>query len=123
MTRRTDIRKLLADEAARFERAKDRPARRPYGRPPVPVGERGQVYAIRIPLERLEEFRALAERRGEAPTALMRAWLLERLDRERARVGEDAPAYRARTRAAGARAKRATGGKSRPNAGASRRRG
>ncbi|MHB8451847.1 MAG: hypothetical protein ACYDAQ_15580 [Mycobacteriales bacterium] len=39
-----------------------------------------QVYAVRIPLSRLAELRALAEEIGEPPTALIRRWVLEQLD-------------------------------------------
>lgn len=55
-----------------------------------------QVYAIRIPTDRLREIRSLAEELGEQPTALLRGWVLERLDREAT---------------GSARAKRATGGR------------
>lgn len=41
-----------------------------------------QVYSIRVPVDRLEDLRQLAAARGEAPTALMRQWVLERLDAE-----------------------------------------
>ena len=41
-----------------------------------------QVYSVRVPVDRLEDLRQLAAARGEAPTALMRQWVLERLDEE-----------------------------------------
>jgi hypothetical protein len=41
-----------------------------------------QVYTVRIPVDRLEELRRVAEQRGEAPSALLRRWALERLDSE-----------------------------------------
>lgn len=41
-----------------------------------------QVYSVRIPVDRLEDLRQLAVARNEAPTALMRRWVLERLDAE-----------------------------------------
>lgn len=48
--------------------------------------EPSQVYTVRIPVGRLEELRRVAEQRGEAPSALLRRWALERLDAE---VGRD----------------------------------
>jgi aryl-alcohol dehydrogenase-like predicted oxidoreductase len=41
-----------------------------------------QVYALRMPAERLEQLRQLADQEGETPSALMRNWVLERLDLE-----------------------------------------
>jgi hypothetical protein len=41
-----------------------------------------QVYSIRVPVERLEEIRRLAETRGIAPTGMLREWVLAQLDRE-----------------------------------------
>jgi hypothetical protein len=37
---------------------------------------------LRIPIDRLEELRRVAGQRGEAPSALLRRWALERLDSE-----------------------------------------
>ncbi|MEX2556676.1 MAG: hypothetical protein WEB06_13755 [Actinomycetota bacterium] len=67
--------------------------------------EPSQVYAIRIPASRLEVIRRLAERRKEQPTALLREWVLERLDEELAETGpknvrEDPPIYRGTARPA-----------------------
>jgi hypothetical protein len=41
---------------------------------------RSQVYSIRVPVERLEQVRRLARERGEAPTAMLRDWVLMCLD-------------------------------------------
>ncbi|MBV9313368.1 MAG: hypothetical protein JO100_06370 [Pseudonocardia sp.] len=41
-----------------------------------------------MPAERLAELRAVAEAFGEQPSALMRRWVLERLDAERANQPE-----------------------------------
>lgn len=49
--------------------------------------EPSQVYAIRIPATRLSEIRWLADTRKEQPTALLREWVLERLDDELAHAG------------------------------------
>lgn len=43
---------------------------------------RSQVYSIRVPVERLEEVRQLANGRGIPPTAMLRQWVLTRLDTE-----------------------------------------
>lgn len=61
--------------------------------------EPSQVYAIRIPVSRLRAIRWLADRRKEQPTALLREWVLERLDEELAeteptRVKEAPSPYR-----------------------------
>lgn len=48
--------------------------------------EPSQVYAIRIPVSRLRVIRWLADRRKEQPTALLREWVLERLDEELAKA-------------------------------------
>ncbi len=39
-----------------------------------------QVYSIRIPVERIEQLRLTAVERGTTPTALIREWVIERLD-------------------------------------------
>jgi hypothetical protein len=44
--------------------------------------EPSQVYAIRMPVSRLTAIRRLADHRKEQPTALLREWILDRLDRE-----------------------------------------
>jgi phage terminase small subunit len=41
-----------------------------------------QVYSVRIPVDRIAQLRRLAETRGVAPTALLRQFVLERLDIE-----------------------------------------
>jgi hypothetical protein len=47
----------------------------------VPRAEKpSQVYSIRIPVDRLEQLRGVAEDQGVPPSALMRQWVLERLD-------------------------------------------
>jgi hypothetical protein len=50
----------------------------------APPRNPSQVYSIRIPVERLEQLRRIAERSGLAPSVLMRRWVIERLDRDRA---------------------------------------
>ena len=39
-----------------------------------------QVYPVRIPVSRLRQLCLVADRRGVPPTALIREWVLERLD-------------------------------------------
>lgn len=105
-----DIATILAEEAELAERDRDKNVRYVrVGRPPKPVAERGQVYSLRMPLERLEEVRKVAASRGMQPAALAREWILERLDRESPRVvapgrsvkrAEPAPKYRRRRPAA-----------------------
>lgn len=99
-SRRKSIEKILEEEAELFEKHKDDPNPRPWGRPKKPEGEVGQVYSLRIPVQRLAELRRVADAYGEQPTGLMRQWILERLDRElRKGVAESAPPYGARVAA------------------------
>lgn len=49
-------------------------------RRPQPPKEPSQVYSVRIPVERLEQLRQAAERRRVTPSALLREWVVERLD-------------------------------------------
>ena len=56
---------------------------RPYVRPQPPRVP-AQVYSVRIPVDRIEELRQLAQVRCVQPTTLMRQWVLDRLDHERA---------------------------------------
>lgn len=42
-----------------------------------------QVYSIRIPVERIEQLRLMAVDQGTTPTALIREWVIERLDERR----------------------------------------
>lgn len=81
------MRDVLAREAAEARRvadAEDRGEQSPAPgqrarRQPV---EPSQVYSLRIPVGRLAELRRLADERGVAPTALLRQFVLERLDLE-----------------------------------------
>jgi hypothetical protein len=75
-----NIAEVLAKEAEDTERGRDMdatyvPSRR---RPKDP----SQVYSVRLPVERLEELRQLAARQDVAPSALLRRWTIERIDRE-----------------------------------------
>jgi chemotaxis protein histidine kinase CheA len=72
-----------AESAAREQAAGERPPA-PGARGRAAASDASQVYSIRIPVNRLEQLRQLAAERAVAPTALMRQFVLERLDREAA---------------------------------------
>lgn len=79
------MRDILAREAAEAEAAAD--SAEPAGqRARVQPGDPSQVYSVRIPVDRLEQLRRLAEERGVRPTALLRQFVLDRLDAETAPV-------------------------------------
>ncbi|MFI9380557.1 hypothetical protein [Kutzneria sp. NPDC052558] len=46
----------------------------------VPPRNPSAVYSVRIPVDRIEQLRRVAEERGMQPTALMRTWVLAQLD-------------------------------------------
>lgn len=82
------IRAMLAREAAEAKQvaeAEDRgevsPASGQRARRQL-TGEASQVYSVRIPVDRLAQLRQLADERDVAPTALLRQFVLERLDQE-----------------------------------------
>jgi hypothetical protein len=60
---------------------------------PDPSGRFGsaQVFQIRLPGQRIEQLRRLAEARGTSPSALMVEWVVERLDQEAAHQGSQVP--------------------------------
>jgi hypothetical protein len=91
----TDIGQMLALEAQEAEgRAEAEEAGAvepmPGQRARRQASEPTQVYTVRIPVARLEELRATAERLGEAPSALLRRWALERLEIEQGRTDDSA---------------------------------
>ena len=75
-----DIREVLAREAEESEQQDDQPT--PLVRRTRPPREPAQVYSVRMPVDRIDQLRQIAERAGVSPTALMREWVLERLDNE-----------------------------------------
>lgn len=81
-----DMRRQVAAEVEAAERELDELDRDDSTAPPVrarrQAKEPSQVYSIRVPVDRLEELRSLAEARGETPSGLMRRWVLERLASE-----------------------------------------
>ena len=83
---------LLASEAERFEQSNSEPRRRERryvrARPPEAPA---QVYSVRIPVDRLEDLRRMAERGGMQPSSMLREWILERLEREKSRAADISP--------------------------------
>jgi hypothetical protein len=86
------IREVLAREAADAEaraeaeeRGEVAPTHGQRGR--KHAGDPSQVYAVRIPVSKLRKLRELAEQLDTPPTALIRQWVIERLDQAEA----DAP--------------------------------
>ena len=77
-----DIRELLAAEAEASEEHRDAPV--DYVRSTARRREPAQVYSLRIPVRRLAELREVADAHGTEPSVLMRRWVLDRLDAERA---------------------------------------
>ncbi len=77
----SEISRVLEEEAERFEKEKDKDASHRYVTP-RPAAEPSQVYSVRIPVSRIEELRALATREGKQPSAMIRDWILRRLDVE-----------------------------------------
>jgi hypothetical protein len=85
-----DIRnELAAVERAAEARSDEKSGKRYRNR--QPRRDPSQVYSIRIPVERLESLRQLAAERDVAPTALMRSWVLERLEQETSLSGPVVP--------------------------------
>lgn len=72
---------LIADEAEAAEVAPSIDTSH-YARNTHTPKDPAQVFSIRMPVNRLEEIRRLAERSHVSPSALMRRWILERLDRQ-----------------------------------------
>jgi hypothetical protein len=99
MTKRKDSPQEFLKEAERIEREEiqiedeEAEGRWVFVRP-RPAKEPSQVYSVRLPATVVEELRVLAAAKGAAPTALIRDWLLERLDEEIDRL----PSARERTR-------------------------
>ncbi len=84
--RRPSIRETEAAEVAEAEpRQHEPPGRMHRARN---GGSAHHVYTVRMPAKRLAELRAVAEQSGEQPSALMRRWVLQRLDVERAHQPE-----------------------------------
>lgn len=78
-----EIERQLAEEAADIEHQWERGEKNsaPFYRN-RPRSEPSLLYNLRMPASRLEQLRQLAEGAGVRPSALMRQWVIERLDRE-----------------------------------------
>ena len=79
-----DVSTFLAKEAEEAEEAELRTRRGEHDTPlhRASPSTGGRVYSVRIPEAKLTELKELAEKLDEPPTALMRRWVLERLDAE-----------------------------------------
>ena len=75
-----DVRELLDEEGAAAEEMTD--VETPMVRNRTNAKDPSQVYSLRLPVDRIEEVRQLAVSQSLAPTALLRRWILERLDVE-----------------------------------------
>jgi hypothetical protein len=75
-------RKSIKDEIDQIERD-EIDKERSYIRG-VPPTDPGQVYSIRIPVSQIETVRRLAVARGMKPSAMLRNWIIERLNDEAA---------------------------------------
>lgn len=100
--RRKDFTQELLEEAERIEREEiGAPDEEADGRwifvRPRPPREPSQIYSIRLPVSAIEQLRSLAITEGKAPTALLREWVLERLDME-LKLKEKTPSSSARRR-------------------------
>lgn len=97
-----DISEVLRAESEASEEHRDAPAdyvrsiRRPRREP-------SQVYSLRIPAHRLAELRELANVEGVEPSALMRQWVLDRLEAENETLGLASPSERLRAKLDSAR--------------------
>ena len=76
---------VLSHEAALAEEAETR-AGGPYVRSRRRPKDPAQVYSLRVPVDRLDLVRQLAEQENTTQAALLRKWVLERLDQELART-------------------------------------
>jgi hypothetical protein len=87
VTKRKDPTPAFLEEAERIEREEiqiedeEAEGRWVFVRP-HPAKQPSQVYSVRLPATLVEELRVLASAKGEAPTALIREWVLDRMERE-----------------------------------------
>lgn len=73
-----ELKRLLAEEAARFDDEMAAPTAKKYVRRRAP-GSPSQVYSVRLPVDRIGALRRVAQGVGRSPSALLRDWVLERL--------------------------------------------
>lgn len=81
--KKKDLDADLLEEAKRIDRDEVEPpgGRWVFVRPTAPK-EPSMIYSIRVPVGAVERLRLLADARGKQATALVREWVLERLDSE-----------------------------------------
>jgi hypothetical protein len=70
-----ELREKIAAEAERAEASRD--ADLPYRRRRA---ARSPVYGLRLPHDRIDQLRRLAEARGVEPSVLVRQWVIEHLE-------------------------------------------
>ncbi len=75
------ISEVLAREAEAAERV-EAEHRGPYVRSQRAPHDPSQVYSLRIPVQCLDTVRKLAREHNTTPAALLRTWVLERLEEE-----------------------------------------
>ena len=88
--REKNVEEILAEAAEDSEAGRDLPADdvRARGAPK----EASKVYSLRVPEKLLAQLRQLAEVEGIEPSALMRLWVIERIEEEQdRRDGRAAP--------------------------------
>lgn len=131
MTKRKDEAPGFLEEAERIEREEiqvedeEAEGRWVFVRP-RPAKEPSQVYSVRLPATVVEELRILASAKGEAPTALIRDWVLERLDDEIDRLPSTRPSQsggKGGTRRAGTTSAKKTTARSKRSGGRRKRAG
>jgi len=84
MEREKTIEEILAEAAADSEAGRDLPA--DYARATGTPKEASKVYSLRVPEELLTQLRQIAEADGIEPSALMRRWVIERIEAEQDRI-------------------------------------
>lgn len=83
-----DLNEILASEAARM----DAQGQHERGYSKIdPAKEPSQVYSVRIPVAHIERLRMIARERSQAPSTLLREWVLEQLAVEEARSALEGP--------------------------------
>lgn len=81
--KRKDLATTLREEAELFEREDEDDLAEGAWVRPKPPKEPSMVYSVRIPVGRVEELRLVAAAAGLEPSAMVRQWVLERLDAKR----------------------------------------
>ena len=77
-----DVQAMLSAEAADVEARRDRGEAGGPLHAAAPPRDPAQVYTLRVPVHALDRLRRVAALAAVTPTALMRAWVLDRLEQE-----------------------------------------